>query len=463
MQQLVKRTETEYLVHWAAQTARKPLVIRGARQVGKSTLVREFAKTAGFALLEINFERNPEFRDAFIGRDPNQILQTLKLLSGQAIEVGETLVFLDEIQAAPEALAALRYFYEEKPQLHVLAAGSLLEFALADTRFSMPVGRVEYMHLGPVRFEDFLAAMGRSELVEHLQNFSLADVCRGNIPKPVHEHYLSLLREYCIVGGLPEAVANYAQTRDFAAVARVQQSIVATYRDDFNKYSHGNLKDRVQLVFDQLPTLVGKKFRYVRVSQDHRAAELKAALEQLCMARIAFKVQHSSANGVPLAAEVNPRRFKTLFMDVGLICAALHLNVLDLSKQDTILVNNGAIAEQFVGQHLLYDSPYYTTPALYYWVREAKNAAAEIDYLITSGQHIVPVEIKAGTSGSLKSLHQFFNEKHTSFGLRLNADMPSLLRDTQVMVGKTRLHFDLLSLPLYMVGQIQRLLQAYWT
>ena len=462
MQPVLKRQETAYLEGWATEPTRKPLVIRGARQVGKSTLVREFARMSGFSLVEINFERNPEYREAFASPDPKLILATLNLMTGQTIEAGSTLLFLDEIQAAPEALQALRYFYEEKPELHVIAAGSLLEFTLADARFSMPVGRVEYLHLGPMQFEDFLEAMGYPELAAHIRNISLADIRKTAIPVPVHDKYLGLLQQYWVVGGLPEAIARYVQSGDFAQVARVQQSIVVTYRDDFNKYSLGSSKGRVQLVFDKLPVMVGGKCKYTRISRDHRAQELANALDQLCMARVAYRVHHTSANGVPLGAEVNERYFKALYLDVGLMCAALHLNILDLRKDDLTLVNNGAIAEQFIGQHLLYSGPFYEAPSLFYWVREAKSAAAEIDYLMSCGQQVVPVEIKAGTTGSLKSLHQFLKEKQRRFGLRFNADVPSLLTDSTTLTDRTAIDFELLSLPLYMVGQGRRLVHAHF-
>jgi predicted AAA+ superfamily ATPase len=462
LQDKLKRQEINYLQDWAEQSSRKPLVIRGARQVGKSTLVREFARTSAFSLIEINFERNPEYRQAFASQNPDEILAILNLLTGETITAGGTLLFLDEIQAAPEALAALRYFYEEKPELHVVAAGSLLEFTLADAQFSMPVGRVEYLHLGPMQFEDFLEAMGQPRMASHIRSITLADIRSNALPGPVHERYLGLLRQYWVVGGLPEAIAGYAQSYDFSQVARVQHSIVATYRDDFNKYSHGSLKGLVQLVFDKLPVMVGRKFKYVQVSREHRAAELARALDQLCMARVAHRVHHSSANGVPLGAEINERHFKALYLDVGLMCAALHLNVLDLRAEDLTLVNNGAVAEQFIGQHLLYSNRYYETPALYYWVREAKSAAAEIDYLLTSEQQVLPVEIKAGTTGSLKSLHQFLKEKQRSFGLRFNADVPSLLNDSTTLTDGTAITFDLLSLPLYMVGQGRRLVESWY-
>ena len=436
-------------------------MIRGARQVGKSTLVREFARSARFSLVELNFERNPELREAFAFRDPSRILATVALLTGQTVGAGTSLLFLDEIQSAPEALSALRYFHEELPELHVVAAGSLMEFALADARFSMPVGRVEYLHLGPMEFEDFMGAMGHPELASHLQEFSLSDLDEHAVPRPLHDKYLDLLRQYCVVGGLPEAVSAYARTRDFARVSRVQQSVVATYRDDFNKYSHGSLQGRIQMVFDRLPAMVGRRFKYAQVSRDHRAAELADALRHLCMARVASRVRHTAANGLPLAAEADERRFKCLCMDVGLMCAALHLNVLDLGKQDLTLVNQGAVAEQFIGQHLLYGGARYETPELHYWAREARNAAAEVDYLVAPAREIVPVEIKAGTTGSLRSLHQFLKEKRRDFAIRFNADVPSLLRDSKGLPDGSRIGYHLLSLPLYMVGQARRLVVDY--
>ena len=273
---MLQRKEIRFLEDWATSRPRKPLVIRGARQVGKSTLVREFARSARMPLVEVNFERNPELREAFSARDPDRILSTLYLLTGKHAVAGTSLLFLDEIQAAPEALSALRYFYEEIPELHVVAAGSLIDFALADARFPMPVGRVEYLHMGPMEFEDFLAAMGRSELVTYLSGYSFSETGNDGVPKALHRKLLELLRQYWIVGGLPEAISHFSQTEEgtaerFNRVARIQQSVVAAYRDDFNKYSHGSLRDRIGLVFDRLPAMVGRKFKYVNVSRLHRA------------------------------------------------------------------------------------------------------------------------------------------------------------------------------------------------
>ena len=462
MPELLQRREIGHLEAWAARRPHKPIVIRGARQVGKSTLVREFARAAGLTLVAVDFERNPELREAFTGRDPARILALLKLLTGKTAAAGTHLLFLDEIQAAPEALAALRYFHEEMPELHVLAAGSLLEFALAQTRFPMPVGRVEYMHLGPMHFEDFVIAMGEADLADFLRAFPLRSVKENALPAALHRKCLDLLRRYWVVGGLPEAVAAFVHASSgggggFEPVSRVLQSVVATYRDDFGKY--GRSRDRIRMVFDRLPHLVARKFKYVEVSREHRASEIGAALDHLCMARVASKVFRTAANGVPLAAEINERFFKCLHVDVGLMCAALGLDVLDLERQgDPTLVNRGAVAEQFVGQHLLYSEAPYLTPALHYWARETRNAAAELDYVIAAGSRVVPVEVKAGATGSLRSLHQFIHEKSSGLALRFNADPPSLLRDSRKLPDGTTVRFDLLSLPLYLVGQARRLI-----
>ncbi len=458
----LNRFEINDLIAWAKRAHRKPLVVRGARQVGKSTLVRQLAQRVPLNLVELNFERNPELKDAFTSRNPAQIVQNLQLLTGQTPRAGESLLFLDEIQAAPDVLTTLRYFYEEMPDLHVIAAGSLLEFTLADARFPMPVGRVDYMHLGPMQFEDFLDAIGQAPLASWLREVSLQKLRDEPLSTALHDKLVELLRQYWIIGGMPEAIAVFARDQDVREAARVHHSIVATYRDDFGRYSHGSLKDRVQLVFDRLPTMVGRKFKYARVSQEHRSTDLAAALQQLCMARVAHKVLHTSANGVPLGAEADERNFKVLYLDVGLMCTALHLGLLDLRREPLTLVNDGAIAEQFIGQHLLYRGEPYEAPSLHYWNREAKSSSAEIDYLIDFGQQVVPVEVKSGRTGTLKSLHYFLKEKQRTFGLRFNGDTPSLLSTSTRLPDQTEIQYELLSLPLYMIGQTKRLLGEYF-
>jgi hypothetical protein len=455
---LINRVELEDLRVWFNSPGRKPLVIRGARQVGKSTLVTLFAKQQNLQLFAINLERNPEYQQAFTTNDPKKIISTLELIVGKKLSLTDGLLFIDEIQTAPKALATLRYFYEELPALRVMAAGSLLEFALADMPFSMPVGRIEYLHLGPLRFEDFLKSCGQEALAHYIGQLTFEEIQAAVLPEAVHHQLLEYLKLFWIVGGMPEAVAIYAASHDFMEVARVHHSIVDTYRDDFNKYSKTAQRNIVQLVFDQLPMHIGKKLKYTLLSRDHRSAEMSDALQLLCLAKIVSKIFHSSANGVPLGAGQNERIFKILFLDVGLVCAALKLNLFNLDNQKLTMINQGALAEQFIGQHLLYAAPAFQQPSLFYWQREAKSAAAEVDYVMSDGQQIIPVEIKAGTTGALKSMHQFLAEKNRVLGLRFNADVPSFLSDKHKLTDGRSVNYQLLSLPLYLVGQTQRLL-----
>ena len=250
------RISLDYLKKWKDRATRKPLVIRGARQVGKSFLVRLMASEAFANLVEINFERMPDAASLFISKTPRTILPLLEARFNVPIKPGKTLLFLDEIQAAPEVFAALRYFHEEMPELHVIAAGSLLEFVLLEHSFSMPVGRIEYLHLGPMSFEEFLLALGREKLRQWLMRFTLAEV----IPDGLHRELLDLVRQYCVVGGMPEAVAAFARNGSYQECEQVQQSILSTYRDDFSKYASKVRHQRVEKVFTKIPRLVGRKF-----------------------------------------------------------------------------------------------------------------------------------------------------------------------------------------------------------
>ena len=448
------RDMSEYLKIWKDRETRKPLVLRGARQVGKSYLVRMFAGEAFSYLAEINFERMPDAASLFASKAPETILPLLEARLDVPILPGKTLLFLDEIQAAPEVFATLRYFHEELPGLHVIAAGSLLDFVLRDHTFSMPVGRVEYAHLGPMSFEEFLQALGRERLKKWLDLYSVGDT----IPLALHRELLSLVRQYCIVGGMPEAVAAFARNGSYLECEQVQQSLLSTYRDDFAKYATRAQVRLVEKVFARVPQLVGRKFMFSQVDPQERSRDLGVGLQLLCLARVIHQVKHSSGNGVPLGAESNDRVFKTLFLDVGLLCRSCGLHVLDIEKAtDLILVNAGAVCEQFIGQHLLMGVSVYEEPALFYWMRDKPNSSAEVDYLVSIGSRLIPVEVKAGATGRLKSLQLFLSEKNLEFGLRFNNDVPSFL-DTQAnRPGANQGRFRLLSLPCYLVCQSRRL------
>lgn len=455
----MKRNALDYLIEWNSRKNRKPVIIRGARQVGKSFLVRMFAEEVSYDLVEINFEYNPELTDLFKSNDPNQIIQLLELKLNTKITSEKTLLFLDEIQAAPSVLAALRYFYEQMPELHVIAAGSLLEFVLEDHSFSMPVGRIEYLHLGPMSFEEFLVAAGRNNLFEFLHTYSL----QSDFPNIIHKELLDLFKRYLVIGGMPEVIKTYLETDSTRNCEMAKQSLLSTYRDDFSKYGKRVNHQRLQKVFNSIPAIVGNKLKYVTISRNEKPSSIESALHMLELARVIYRVCHSSSNGIPLGAQVNRKHNKPLFLDVGLQCRTLGLNLLDFENPDTIMmINSGAICEQFIGQHLLYSNEFFIEPELYYWVREKSQSSAEVDYVLSEGQRIIPVEVKAGKTGTLKSMQVFLQEKNIDLAVRFNTDIPSVTHTRTAIPGKPQ-PFTLLSLPLYMVGQIKRLLKSELT
>ncbi len=450
------RSAIDYLIKWKLKARRKPLVIRGARQVGKSYLVSIFAEQNFSDFIEINFEKDPGMISLFSGA-PEKIIKLLELKYNKPIDIDNTLLFLDEIQAAPEVFAKLRYFYEDLPGLHIIAAGSLLEFILEDHTFSMPVGRIEYLHLGPMTFEEFLAANGKTMLNDFIQNYWVSE----DLPDSVHSDLVSLFKTYLIIGGMPEAVLAYSETNSFHESEIVKASILGTYEDDFNKYSSRVNHMRILNVFKKLPLMVGEKFKYVNVDRNERAQGIENALHMLEMAKITYRVKHSACNGVPLGSQVNTKRFKILFLDVGLMAAACGMSMIDIENADNLMMtNSGSLCEQFAGQHLLYSNECYKKPELYYWVREAKNSSAEVDYIISSGLKIIPIEIKAGKTGRLKSLHQFINEKGVDLAVRINLAKPSVFQDSNKLPGGQSVEYRLLSIPFYLIGQIQRLIHS---
>ncbi len=442
---------------WFEHQHHKPLVLRGARQVGKSTLVRLFAEQQAIELVALNFERNPEYAELFHTKDPKSIVANIRLMMNKNLIPEQSLLFLDEIQAAPKVLACLRYFYEEIPSLHVIAAGSLLDFELAAPEFSMPVGRISYMHIYPMNFTEFLYAVGEKTLAEYLEQWHIGD----EIIAPVHDKLMGLLRQNMAVGGMPEAVKTFRDSSDYRHCEVMKQDLMATFQDDFAKYARQQDQDLIRLSFRQAPSFIGRKVKYSEISRDIASPRVAKALEQLHMARVVHKVVRTSANGLPLAAEENTKFFKLLFLDVGLVSTMMHVSW-QVLQQDLMLVNQGALAEQWVGQELLNSLDAHQPPHLHYWARESRSSSAEVDYVI-AGEHPVPIEVKAGKTGSLKSLHLFIQEKSTPLAIRLNADMPSLMLLDQQKGGVQKTEHEccrLLSLPLYMAGQIRRLIAS---
>lgn len=451
----MKRKASLFLEKWLVQAYRKPLVIRGARQVGKTWLVRDFAASQGKQLIEINFEKERQTATLFESNNPQEILLNLSEKVGRKIQPHTSILFLDEIQAAPTLYEKLRWFAEDMPELPVIAAGSLLEVIVMDNVISMPVGRINYMYLEPLSFEEFLEALGHEILCESLQRVTFA----SQIPLYTHEHLSKLLKEYIIVGGMPIAINVWKDTQSLEAVGQSHQDLLKTYRDDFRIYSGRLAEERLDEVFTKVPLLLGKKFIYRDINKDVRIPAIKKSLELLCKARVCHKIEATAANGLPLGAEVHSKYFKTIFLDIGLCSSMLKLSLSLLRTTEEIdLINSGGIAEQLVGQALRTLPPFYEEPSLYYWLKTDSQSNAEIDYVIHHGTNIVPIEVKAGLSGRLKSLHLFMQLKKRSYAVRVSsAQMEARIVKHKGPDGRP-VEYTLYTVPFYLLEQINRLL-----
>ncbi len=453
----MNRHASVFLDQWLMGPSRKPLILRGARQVGKTWLVRDLAQRHGRKIVELNMERRPELADHFRSNNAQRAVSDLAADLGTAITPDTSLLFIDEVQATPKLLAFLRWFQEDMPEIPVVTAGSLLDFALRDHEFSMPVGRVSYCHLEPVSFYEFLDASGndglKSELAAAVESLELS-------PR-LHQRALELFSEYCLVGGLPEVISDWIATHDDDRRLQLQRDLIATYRDDFNKYRGRIPVDLLRHVMDAVPRQLGGRFVYSHVDVEAKHKDIKQALELLQLARVCHRVEHTAANGLPLGAETNPRTFKAILLDVGLASIQLGLSRLDLRELNNVVwANKGGLAEQFVGQHLRCLSRVFEDPRLFYWQR-TEGRQGEIDYVIQQGNHIVPVEVKAGNAGTMKSLHTFMYNKQLPLALRLDTNPPSI-QDLDVKTTTAEpVKYRLLSLPLYMTESIPAALQAH--
>jgi uncharacterized protein len=452
------RIAEKRLTDWLDSNYRKPLIIRGARQVGKSTLVRQFADHKKLTLHEVNLERHPTLVEVFKTQDTGKILRELEFICGKGPISGEDgLLFLDEIQSAPIAIQTLRYFHEDHPGLPVISAGSLLEFTMSKHSFSMPVGRVEYLYLGPVTFEETLAAMEKGALLDLLSNYRLHEV----FPQSAHDQLLELQRVWLLVGGMPEAIQRFIDANSLDAVFDVHASIIETYKDDFAKYATQADLLRLHKVFNYVPMAAGEKFKYVRADPGEQSRVLRKAFNLLEKAQIVMKACHTDASGLPLGATINRRVFKPFFLDCGLmnsICGVQWISLNELKR--TSFINKGQLAEQFIAQHLAFIGKNNVSPVLTYWLREGRAGNAEIDFVAQLGQSIVPVEVKAGKSGSLRSLQQFVNQKQVRMGVRFDLNLPSYQHVSHALSHggeSVQVKFDLLSLPLYMIEELPRI------
>ena len=314
----MKRLIDWHLKNWKSDPRRKPLVLRGARQVGKTHAVRELGKYFE-SVVEVNFEQLPEAKTIF-DKDlmPERIIWELGLLTKSTITPGKTLLLLDEIQAAPLAISSLRYFFEQMPELHVIAAGSLLDFAIE--KVGMPVGRVSMLYIYPLSFLEFLAAIGYSHLIE-------AIIREQPLSQVIHDELLNLLSHYLVIGGMPEVVVAWAETKNPTISYEVQKQLIETYRQDFPKYAKKHQIKYVEILFNQIPYFIGEQFKYSSIHGELKKRELAPCLDLLRHANVIHQVTHSGGHGLPLGAEVNLEKFKLIFLDIGISQALLGLDL----------------------------------------------------------------------------------------------------------------------------------------
>lgn len=445
-----------YLLEWAKNEDHKPLLVRGARQVGKSSAIKHLGETFK-SFLTINFERNPEYKEVF-RKDLNtkRIISQIAAISGTAIVPGETLLFLDEIQECTEAIMALRFFREDIPNLHVVAAGSLLEFALQEIP-TFGVGRIHSMFMHPMTFDEFLTANGQEKLIE-IRNQGTP---KSPLPEPIHQKLVEFFRTYMMVGGMPEAVAKWVTTGDYLQCQQIQDDILVSYEDDFAKYKKKADTALLRATFKSVASQIAQKFTYAKVGSGYKAEKVRDALQLLIHAGIAIPATHTNANGLPLGSEAGKNYQKILLLDSGLQLRLLNMSLGDISEivsqiftaSASDLVNKGPLAEMIAGLEILR----YKTPnmrhELYYWNRMQKNSQSEVDYVDARGAQVTPIEIKAGTQGGMKSLWIMMREKKLFSAFRSSLENFGTLEYTDAEDNGAVRHVDII--PLYALSQMR--------
>lgn len=393
----MKRFVDKELKLWKDNIRRKPLIVRGARQVGKTYSIKQFASREFQNYTYIDLERNIDLRRVFEGNlQAKQMLADLEVLLGQRITPGKTLLVIDEIQACPRAITALRYFFEEIPDLHVIAAGSLLEFALQEISF--PVGRVQFLYCYPLTFAEYLDATGHQDAAQTVLKRPF------KVSESIHAFLCDELRRYFFVGGMPESVMAFAETGSMRASFEVQEEIVETFRMDFSKYSPKSDKHCLNGVLTAAAKNVGQQTKYSRLAEGYSNPTIKKAYDLLNLAGVLRKVSSTDPSGLPLGASASSKIFKTVLLDVGLMRYLTGMPTdVEYSTPDLLSIYRGGVAEQFAGQELSVSQ----NGNLYYWARNAKSSTAEVDFCVAANSAVIPVEVKSGPSGKLKSIHLF--------------------------------------------------------
>lgn len=454
----IPRNIDKYLLEWKDDPFRKTLLLRGARQVGKSTAVRQLAKNFKY-FIEVNLEKRPDILNLFENlHDVKEISNRISAIFDIPVQPGKTLLFIDEIQFSKGAIKMLRYFKEDFPELHVVAAGSLLEFVLADLP-SFGVGRITSFFMYPFSFEEFLIANGKKTWANEINKAS----CIHPVFEELHNEIIELWRTFILVGGMPESVAAWVATKNYLKCFEVLQDIRQSYFDDFEKYSSKIspeiLRNTLRSVVDQN----GKKFIYSKIGEGYRTEVVKEALDALCRAGLIKEISMTAANGLPLGAEVKTKYTKYLMMDTGLMLRIQGMNtdneneaadfIFNSSPID--LVNKGTIAEMFAGLEFVKHSNPRIPVDLFYWENTAKGASAEVDFISSYKNTIMPIEIKSGISGKMKSLRMFMASRNLQKGIRSSLENFGLLDITEESAKRT-----IQIIPLYALYNFRNILDS---
>ena len=430
------RTAIEKLIKWKASPRRKPLIIEGARQVGKTWLMKEFGKQAYVDTVYINFDLNSRMAELFASDlDTDRLILGLELYSGRKIDPNNTLLIFDEVQEVPRALASLKYFCENAPQYHIICAGSLLGIALHEGT-SFPVGKVNFLKLYPLTFKEFLMATGKQRFSELLDSHDFQMITSFK------QTYIDALKHYFFVGGMPEAVQSFAENKDFNEVREIQKGILEAYEQDFSKHAPNVIVPKIRMLWNSIPSQLAKenkKFIYGLIREGARAKEYEEALMWLCDCGLVHKISRVNTAGIPLKAYEDLKAFKLFVVDVGLLgcLVGLHPHTL-LDGNDLFIEFKGALTEQYVCQQLktLEDL------GIYYYTND--RGSCEIDFVVDTGEQIIPIEVKAEVNLKAKSL-KFYHEKFSP-GISVRTSMADFKKEDW-----------LINLPLYQIEQITRI------
>jgi len=406
----MRRIALSFLQKWKEKKTRKPLIIRGARQVGKTWLMKEFGKNEYESVAYINFEKATQLANLFEADFYfPRILRSVQLITGIVPKPGETLIIFDEIQSVKRGLLSLKYFYEDAPEYHIIAAGSLLGLSIHKDD-SFPVGKVDFLELYPLSYEEFIVALGKNSLLDalHRRDWELTKAFKSN--------YIELLKQYYYIGGMPEVVKSFIQNNDYNEVREIQNSILESYNNDFSKHSPIEIVPRIKMIWNSIPSQLAKenrKFIYGAVKSGGRAKEFEVAIMWLEDAGLIHKISRVSNASLPLEGFVDIGAFKLFMVDIGLLGAKSGLDAKTIIEGNTIFGQyKGALTEQYVLQELKCS----TGNEIYYWSSE--QGIAEIDFLIQTGGKVIPIEVKAQENLKAKSLKSFRDKFHPELSLR---------------------------------------------